>query len=282
MIFMVSFDQVSEVGADRLARAILHPVALAEQFSFILVRPKSAGNIGSVARALKNMGFADLRIVAPAVSPASRAALTMAVHARDVIENARVCKTIRDAAAGCNLLVGTTCRAGLYRSSVRPLRDAAAELAVLAPSNRIALMFGPEDTGLTNRELKHCERLITIPSSPAYPSLNLAQAVIITAYELRMALEAGALVPVKAPELAPAAEVDTALERMKDALLAIGFLPEENPEHIMFALRALFGRSGLTQRELDILNGVASQTRWVAEGGHRTLAAKRSAGKKLR
>jgi tRNA/rRNA methyltransferase len=257
-------------------------MTLSGQISFILVRPKSAGNIGAAARALKNMGFADLRIVAPVVPPASRAALTMAVHARDVIENARVCKTIRDAAAGCNLVVGTTCRAGPYRSSVRPLREAAAELAVLAASNRIALMFGPEDTGLTNRELKHCERLITIPSSPAYASLNLAQAVMVTAYELRLALEAGAHPPAAAVEFAPAAEVDSALDRMKDALVAIGFLPADNPEHLMFALRELFGRSGLTAHELDILNGIASQTRWVAEGGHRTLAAKRSAGKKLR
>jgi tRNA/rRNA methyltransferase len=257
-------------------------VALAGQFSFILVRPKAAGNIGSAARAIKNMGFADLRVVAPAVSPGSRGALAMAVHARDVLENARICRTIRDAAEGCNIVVGTTCRAGLYRSSVRPLREAAAELAALAPANRIAIVFGPEDTGLTNRELKHCERLITIESAPEYPSLNLAQAVIVTAYELRMALEAGAAATCETPQFAPAPEVDAALDRMKDALVAIGFLPENNPEHIMFALRAMFGRSGVTARELDILNGIASQTRWAAEGGHRTLAAKRAAGKKLR
>ena len=253
-----------------------------EQFTFVLVRPKAAGNIGSAARAIKNMGFADLRIVAPAVAPKSRAALAMAVHARDVLASARVVKTIRDAVADCALTVGTTCRAGLYRSSVRPLRESAAELARLAESNRIALIFGPEDTGLTNRELKLCERLIAIPASPIYPSLNLAQAVMLTAYELSMAPSEARAPDAEPLELAPAQKADAALERIKEALLAIGFLPENNPEHIMFALRGLFGRSGLTQRELDILNGIARQTRWVAEGGHRTLEAKRCAGKKLR
>jgi len=253
-----------------------------EQFAFVLVRPKAAGNIGSAARAIKNMGFADLRIVAPLVSPKSRAALAMAVHARDVLAGARVVRTIREAVADCTLTVGTTCREGLYRSSTRPLRESAAELARLAASNRIALIFGSEDTGLTNRELKLCERLITIPASPVYPSLNLAQAVMLTAYELSMATAETRASDSGPLELASVDEADTALERYKEALLAIGFLPEDNPEHIMFAIRALFGRSGLTQREIDILNGIARQTRWAAEGGHRTLEAKRSAGKKLR
>jgi tRNA/rRNA methyltransferase len=87
---------------------------------------------------------------------------------------------------------------------------------------------------------------------------------------------------VEPPQLAGAAEVDAAMERMKQSLLAIGFLPEENPEHIMFALRGIFGRSGLTPRELEIINGIAKHTKWAAEGGHETLAAKRAAGKKLR
>ncbi len=245
------------------------------------MRPRGAANIGSAARAIKNMGFSDLRLVAPAAAPAARAACAMAVHARDVLKRARIYPALSDAIADCTLTVGTTCREGLYRSSVKPLREAAGELARIAEGNRIALIFGPEDTGLTNRELKLCQRLITIPASAAYPSLNLAQAVIVVAYELMLALGAGTA-RGSAPELAPAVEVDAMLERMREALLAIGFLPEDNPEHIMFALRAIFGRSGLSPRELDILNGIVSQTRWAGAGGHRTLAAKRRAGKKLR
>ncbi len=253
-----------------------------KDFAFVLMRPKGAGNIGSAARAIKNMGFSDLRLVAPQAAPDSRAASAMAVHARDVLDSARIYTTLGNAVADCSVTVGTTCREGLYRSSVVPLREAAGDLVRMAEANRIALIFGPEDTGLTNRELKHCQRLITIPASPAYPSLNLAQAVIVVAYEIMMALGASAARASAAPEFAPAAGVDAMLERMREALLAIGFLPENNPEHIMFALRAIFGRSGLSRRELDILNGIASQTRWAAEGGHHTLAAKRRAGKKLR
>ena len=257
-------------------------MTLSDNFAFVLARPKSAGNIGSAARAIKNMGFADLRVVASEVSLKSRAALSMAVHAGDVLRNARICKTLGDAVQDCAITAGTTCRTGLYRSAVLPVRQSARELSALARANRIAIIFGPEDTGLTNRELKHCERLITIPASPGYSSLNLAQAVMVVAYELNLSLQDGANRAADAPQFASAAEAEVTLERMKESLLAIGFLPEQNPEHIMFALRGIFGRSGLTARELDILNGIARQTRWAAEGGHRTIAEKKRAGRKLR
>lgn len=253
-----------------------------ENIAIVLVRPLKPGNIGSVARALKNMGLSDLRLVAPEASPSAQEALAMAVHARDVLESARIYPKLADALSDRTLVVGTTCREGLYRAEVRPLRETAVELVALAVSNRIAILFGAEDTGLTNRELKSCQRLIRIPSGPQYPSLNLAQAVMVVAYELWMASASQAFNSRIGAEYAPAMEIDAMLERMKDALLAIGFLPENNPEHIMFALRAIYGRSGLTARELDILSGIASQTRWAAEGGHTTLKAKRTLGKKLK
>jgi tRNA/rRNA methyltransferase len=257
-------------------------MSAADRFSFVLVRPKSPGNIGSAARALANMGFDDLRLVAPEASPAAREALAMAVHGREVLERARVFASLSQALEGCTLSVGTTCRQGLYRASVRPLRQSAGELLALSATNRIALVFGPEDTGLTNREIKLCQQLVTIQTGPDYPSLNLSQAVLLVAYELMMAMGESAIAPSAALELAPVADVDAMLERMKDALLAIGFLPENNPEHIMFALRAIFGRSGLTAREVDILSGIASQARWAAEGGDETLLSKRRSGRKLK
>jgi tRNA/rRNA methyltransferase len=258
-------------------------LTLADKFVFVLVRPKSAGNIGAAARALANMGFADLRMVAPAVSPTSPEALAMAVHGRGVLERARLFASLAEALEDCTLSVGTTCRGGLYRSSVRPLHESASELVSLSASNRVALVFGPEDTGLTNREIRFCQRLVTIATAPEYASLNLAQAVLVVAYELMMAARRDAqCAPTAAPDLAPVADVDAMLERMKDALLALGFLPENNPEHIMFALRGVFGRSGLSRREVDILNGIASQARWAAEGGYRTLSAKRRSGRKLK
>ena len=246
----------------------------------VLVETSHPGNIGAAARALKNMGFDDLRLVGR--GPLNdREAVKMAVHADDLLASATVYPDLAAALADCSLAVGTTSRRGGYRSRATPLRPAAAELDALAASNKIAIVFGREDRGLTNRELKLCHRLITIPTAPEYPSLNLAQAVMVVAYELMMAASA-AVEYGRAPEFVAASVSDPMLERLAEALVAIGFIPDDNPEHIMLAIREIFGRSGLTAREVEILNGMARQMRWVADGGHRTLAEKRRAGRKLR
>lgn len=266
-----------------------------DNFAFVLFKPKSPGNIGASARALKNMGCRDLRIVQPAgftiandneragprQGPRRDDAKAMAVHGRDVLAAATIHPELDSALADRTLVVGTTARAGLYRSEARPLREVSHELSALSEVNRIALVFGPEDCGLTNEELKLCQRLITIPTAPEYPSLNLAQAVMIVAYELMLASGAAREFP-PTQQWAPIPEVDAMLARMAQALVAIGFLPEDNPDHIMFALRAMLGRAGLRPRELDIMNGIASQILWFSESGHDTLARKRATGKKLR
>ena len=258
-------------------------MALRERFAFVLFKPQSAGNIGAAARALKNMGFDDLRLVAPGPLH-KREAAAMAVHADDILASAKVYPDLAAAIANCSVAVGTTSRGGGYRSRAKPLRTAAAELDALTGTNKIAIVFGPEDRGLTNRELKLCNRLITIPTAPEYPSLNLAQAVVVVAYELMMAAGESAAVikAARTPHFVEASVSHPMLARMEEALVSIGFVPDDNPDHIMFAIREIFGRSGLTAREVEILNGMARQMRWVAEGGHRTLAEKRRAGKKLR
>jgi tRNA/rRNA methyltransferase len=179
------------------------------------------------------------------------------------------------------LVVGTTARSGLYRSAARPIREVSDELAAFSRSNRIALLFGPEDRGLSNEEIKRCQRLVTIPTAPEYPSLNLAQAVMIVAYELMLAAGAARELPLL-QEWAQIPAIEAMLARMAKALVAIGFLPEDNPDHIMFALRALLGRAGLTRRELDIINGIARQISWYAERGYDALVSKRAMGKKLK
>lgn len=257
-------------------------MTLRDQTAFVLFKPLQGGNIGSVARALKNMGFTDLRIVAPQTSLRSRAATAMAVHARDLLARAAIYPDLASALADRTITFGTTCRAGVYRAGAEPLRAVVRDLVPLAPANRIAIVFGPEDRGLTNRELKLCNRLITIPTAPEYPSLNLAQAVMIVAYELMLADTEAPSAAFAAPEFAETSAVDAALERLAESLVAIGFLPVHNPEHIMLAIRAIFGRSGLTPREVEIVNGIARQTRWVAEGGATTIAQKRAAGRKLK
>jgi len=280
-----------------------------EQLAIVLFKPKSSGNIGAVARALKNMGLADLRLVAPARFN-RRAAAAMAVHASDVLDNARIYPNLIAALDDCTLTVGTTCRPGPYRSSAKALRDMAAELSLASRVNKVAIIFGPEDSGLTNQELKLCHRLLTIPTAPDYCSLNLAQAVMLVAYELMMASgvpraraaldgvgssdeadraesrdEANRAELPNQPELiqrAPAQAVEAMLERLAAALVAIGFIPADNPDHIMFAIRNILGRSGLSPRELDILNGLAHQIGWFAEGGRETIEAKLRAGRKIR
>ncbi|MGH7905300.1 MAG: RNA methyltransferase [Candidatus Binataceae bacterium] len=252
-------------------------------FAFVLFKPRNAGNIGAAARALKNMGFSDLRIVASEAA-GDTAAIRMAVHARDVLERARVFPDLPAALADRTLTVGATARTGPYRAAARPPRQLAAELAELAPPNRVAIVFGPEDFGLTNRELRFCQNLITIPAAPEYPSLNLAQALMVVAYEMRMAIlaktdEAAAQ---EAPMLAGADEVEAMLSRLADSLVKIGYLPEDNPRHIMFAIAEIFGRARLRPREADILNGIARQIGWFAERGRETIEAKRRAGKRVR
>jgi tRNA/rRNA methyltransferase len=179
------------------------------------------------------------------------------------------------------LSVGTTCRTGPYRSETRVLRTAASELVAEGAANRIAMVFGPEDFGLSNLEIAQCQRLITISTAPDYPSLNLAQAVMVVAYELMIAAGAGRA-PIEVEEFAPAGAVEEMHRRMADALVEIGFLPDDNPDHLMLTVRAMLGRSGVRPRELDILNGLARQIRWVAGDGAATLAAKRASGRKLR
>jgi tRNA/rRNA methyltransferase len=265
-----------------------------EPFAIVLFKPKASGNVGAVARALKNMGLGDLRLVAP-VNFNRGVAAAMAVHGTDVLDHARFYPNLSAALEGCTLTVGTTCRPGPYRSSAHELREIAGDLARASRSNKVAIIFGPEDFGLTNEELKLCQRLLTIPTAPEYSSLNLAQAVMIVAYELMMAFRVSQDGVVTDPQAnsdganraepiprASAAEVEAMMERLATALIAIGFIPADNPDHIMFAIRNILGRSGLSARELDILNGLAHQIGWFAEGGRETIQAKLRAGRKIR
>jgi TrmH family RNA methyltransferase len=238
----------------------------------ILVRPRGGANVGAVARAMKNMGLDDLVLVRPAVVRAfwSKA---MAVHAEDVLSRARRCDSLAEAVADCGLVAGTTSRQGSYRRAAVAPRDAASHLIAAATANRVALVFGPEDHGLSNEDLKLCQQLIMIPTAPEYPSLNLAQAVMVCGYELFLAAQTTA---VPTQELAQAARVEFMFERMQAAFLSIGFLHSDNPDHIMFALRRVLGRAQLEEQDVNIGLGLARQIEWFGRGGWRTMAEKRS------
>jgi tRNA/rRNA methyltransferase len=245
----------------------------------VLVRPKGSGNIGSVARAMKNFGVRDLAIVGGGRTE-SFLARSMASHARDVLKSARRFATLREAVADCGLVVGTTCRGGLYREHSRPPREAAPTIVSAARKAKCALVFGPEDHGLSNEDLKHCQQIITIPTDPEYPSLNLAQAAIVCLYEIF----AAALDDVAREEIerAPAEDVERLFDKMKTSLLEIGYLDPQNPEHILFAFRRIFGRGGLEEKDVRILIGLFRQIDWYAKEGWKIAADKKQRGVKLR
>jgi tRNA/rRNA methyltransferase len=244
----------------------------------VLVRPKSSGNVGAVARAMKNTGLRDLVLVAPR-GFRRRSAAAMAVHADDVLDATRTERTLHAAVADCGWVLGTTCRAGGYRRRPRTPREVAAELVSVAGTNRVALVFGPEDHGLSNEELKLCHELVTIPTHSSYRSLNLAQAVLVVAYELFLAAHAPG---ADAAPLATSARMELLYENLRAALLEIGFLHGANPDHILFAVRRIFGRARLDDRDVAILLGVARQIRWFAAGGREVAAAKRRRGEPLK
>lgn len=233
----------------------------------VLVRPRGAANVGAVARAMKNMGLERLAFVEPAFS--LRSAAVMAVHARDVLAGAERTETVLEAVRDCGLVVGTTCRGGLYRAGAESPEALAPLVLERAASAPVALVFGPEDHGLANEDLKLCQRLLTIDSSALYPSLNLSQAVLLCCYALRRAASGGSL-PAKPPlNPAPAADVEFLMERLQAALLRIGFLHPQNPDHIMFALRRILGRAALEDADVRILLGLARQIEWSGRNASR-------------
>lgn len=249
----------------------------------VLVRPKGSGNIGSVARAMKNTGLRDLVLVGGGRTN-SLSARSMAVHARDILDSARQYPTIREAVSDCGLVVGTTCRKGLYRDHVELPRDAAQGLVAAVQGEEVrpaALLFGPEDHGLSNVDLKYCQRLITIPSHPEQPSLNLAQAVMVCLYEIYLAA-ARDLSREERIKRAPVEAVEALFDRIKETLLKVGFLDPQNPDHILLTLRQVLGRAGLEERDVKILSGLFRQIEWYAQGGWEVAKAKQQQGIKLR
>jgi tRNA/rRNA methyltransferase len=245
----------------------------------VLVRPRGSGNIGSIARAMKNFGAGELAIVGNARTQ-SFWARAMAVHGHDILIQAHRCETIREAIAGCNLVVGTTCRAGLYRSHNQSPRELAPAMAAAARSGKVALNFGPEDHGLSNQDLAPCQLLITIPSHPDYQSLNVAQAAVICLYEIYLA----SLVQVEDPGIqrAAAEQVERLFDLMRSSLLKIGFLDSENPDHMLLAFRRILGRAGLEEKDVRIFTGLFRQIEWYAKGGWNVVAEKEQKGLKIK
>ena len=230
--------------------------AAKEHISFVLVQPTEPGNIGAAARAIQNMGFRRLELVSP-VRYLTEEARAMACQAKDILERAKVHRTLRAAIAGKALVAGTTRRLGSRRGLIMDVRQAARRIAAAAASSRVAVLFGNEHSGLTNRELDECGLVLTIPSDPEFPSLNLAQSVMIVAYELvRTATRE------KAPPLLDSREVRGLFRRIPKTLRSLGYAragDKDLPAEIARHLKKLLGRSGLTEWELNMLLGLCTQ-----------------------
>lgn len=233
-----------------------------KDITIVLVEPQSPGNIGMACRAMKNMGLTQLRIVngSDRFHPE---ALKFAVAARDLLESAVIFPDLASAIADCTLTVGTTRRHGKYRQEILSPPEVAYRLREQVSANcRAALVFGREDNGLTTEELSLCRWHATIPSSNEYGSLNLAQSVLLFCYELgKVAEPVGGGRPL---EIANAGEMETLFAHFQGALNKIGFLNEQNPEHIMRSLRRIFFRANLDSREVTVLRGMLTQIEWAS------------------
>jgi TrmH family RNA methyltransferase len=228
----------------------------------VLVGPLYGGNVGSVCRAMTNMGLSDLAIACPRPLDMNEARM-MACHAHSVLDGMRLFDSLAEAVADCGAVMGTSARTGLYRSHARTPREWADKALEVAAAGKIALVFGREDSGLTNEELALCTQIIRIPTTEAFSSLNVSQAVMICCYEIFVA--AGSY----DPPVEKSAEAPSELrERMFDlwhaTLMEIGFMKDDKAEHMMLGLRRVLSRGILTVDDVKILMGIARQSQWAA------------------
>ena len=228
---------------------------LLNNVSIVLVRTKTPGNIGAVARCMMNMGLSRLVLVRPPQDDHDEA-LKLAAGAEAILRDAVRTETLRDAVAGHHLVIGSSRHLGRHRRNVAAPREMADRLVPLLQQNRIALVFGREVNGLDKDDLDLCNELIAIPSSEAFPSLNLSHAVCIVAYELFLA--AAVCRVVEGRTLVQTGELEAFYQHLQKVLEDSGFIGPHNKDHMMTSLRQLFGRSRLEQRDISILRGILS------------------------
>ncbi len=223
----------------------------------VLVHPSHTGNIGAVARAMKTMGFSQLYLVAPQQYPDEKS-LAMASGAIDVLKKTTIVDTLEAALAPCYLVIGTSSRTRTLDWPILDARQAGNTLAAHGQQGQVAVVFGCERTGLSNAQLQQCHYHLQIPANPDYCSLNLAMAVQIVCYEVRMALLTQ---QAKTPPL-PAYPNHNQLEQfyvhLQQILEKTGFLRLKHPGLVMNKLRRLFNRARPDQEELNILRGILS------------------------
>ena len=221
----------------------------------VLVRTSHPGNIGSVARAMKNMGLESLVLVAPKRFPDPEAN-ALASGADELLEGARVVDTLAEAISDCVAAYALSARLREWGPGLLAAREAAGVALAAASGGQIAFVFGNEASGLSNEELLVCQYHVRIPTDPTWSSINLAQAVQIMAYELRMAATAGTMPQGRPEPLATVADLEGLYAHLEQASVASGFLDPGNPGRLRERWRRLFGRAGLEREEVNILRGL--------------------------
>jgi len=229
-----------------------------QNIRIVLVEPQHPGNVGAAARAMKNMGLSQLYLVAPKSYP-NAIATVRAAGADDILANARVVPNIKEALIGCDWVYGTSARERALEKTIVSPRHSAEQICSRAA--KAAILFGRERVGLTNEELSICHFHIVIPASENFSSLNLAAAVQVIAYELRMASLDVAQQQQSVPEreLASMDQVLGFYQHLQQTLLAIGFLDPKKPRLLMQRLTRMFNRALLDEREINILRGILSK-----------------------
>jgi tRNA/rRNA methyltransferase len=233
-----------------------------DNVAIVLQRPRFPENIGSAARAMCNMGFSRLIVVNPGIWDEDRIR-RLATHAAGGVVDAIVrCDDLTCALAPFGYVVGTTARLGGLRPTLKSPDLLARQLIPLTCSNSVAILFGPEDRGLTNDELKRCHQLVNIPTAD-FSSLNLAQAVMVVCYCLATATLTTP--PAAVPRLATRAEIDRMYDELTDTLVDIGYVNPENPDYWMIRIRRFFTRLSLRAGEAGVVRGICRQVRRYGE-----------------
>jgi TrmH family RNA methyltransferase len=229
---------------------------LLDNISIVLVRTKTPGNIGAVARCMMNMGLSRLILVRPPKDPEGTAT-RLAAGAERIITSALTCATLAEAVIGHQLVIGTSRRRSRMRKNVISPRQLAESVVPLLGQNKIAFVFGPEVDGLEKSHLALCQEIVAIPSSDAFPSLNLSHAVMVVAYEVFLASQGA--IPSAMRALADAEDIERFYDHLQKTLEQIGFLDRNSycdRDRMMFSLRQLFGRARLEPRDVSILRGI--------------------------
>lgn len=239
-----------------------------ENVSVILFQPKYPENVGSTARACLNMGVENLILVQPRDFDMDKARPLATAHAKHILENARIVESLPEAVEGFTAVYGTTARTGGWRKGImNPTTMAGAVDERLRSGGKVAIVFGPEDRGLTNDETSICTGLMTIPTNRKGTSLNLAQAVVIVLYECFKRSLDKPFVPDGPPEERPTnmAEQEALFVNLQETLLAINYLKKDNPDYWMLPVRRFFSKINLRRNEFNLLMGVCRQVQWFVD-----------------